>query len=78
MSVSGGGVLKSSKHQKEAQAFLKWVTGKDGQTVLKDGASFEYAVNGDANPKLVPLADLDAPKLDSKKVVELMTAAGLR
>jgi iron(III) transport system substrate-binding protein len=46
--------------------------------VLKDGASFEYAVNGDANPKLVPLADLDAPKLDSKKVVELMTAAGLR
>ncbi|RUW72282.1 iron ABC transporter substrate-binding protein, partial [Mesorhizobium sp. M2A.F.Ca.ET.067.02.1.1] len=28
VSVSGGGVLASSKHQKEAQAFLKWVTGK--------------------------------------------------
>lgn len=82
VSVSGGGVLKSSKHQKEAQAFLKWVTGKGGQTVLKDGDSFEYAISGDANARLVPLADLNAPKveaskLDSKKVVELMTAAGL-
>ena len=82
VSVSGGGILKSSKHPKEAQAFLKWVAGKGGQTVLKDGDSFEYAINGDANAKLVPLADLHAPKveastLDSKKVVELMTAAGL-
>ncbi len=82
VSVSGGGILKSSKHPKEAQAFLKWVAGKGGQAVLRDGDSFEYAINGDANPKLVPLADLHAPKveastLDSKKVVELMTAAGL-
>ncbi|RWC87983.1 MAG: iron ABC transporter substrate-binding protein [Mesorhizobium sp.] len=84
MSVSGGGVLASSKHQKEAQAFLKWVTGKGGQDVLKNGTSFEYAVGKDAqsNPKLVPLADLQAPKVDattlnSKKVTDLMTAAGL-
>ena len=82
--ISGGGVLASSKHQKEAQAFLKWVTGKGGQEVLKNGTSFEYAVgNGaDSNPKLVPLADLMAPKVDpttlnSKKVTDLMTAAGL-
>ncbi|MBZ9740739.1 iron ABC transporter substrate-binding protein [Mesorhizobium sp. CO1-1-4] len=84
VSVSGGGVLASSKHQKEAQAFLKWVTAKGGQDVLKDGTSFEYAVGKDAqsNPKLVPLADLQAPKVDaatlnSKKVTDLMTAAGL-
>jgi len=82
VSVSGGGILKSSKHQKEAQAFLKWITGKAGQAVLKDGDSFEYSIAGDSNPKLVPLKDLNAPKveastLDSKKVVELMTAAGL-
>ncbi|MGO4438399.1 iron ABC transporter substrate-binding protein [Rhizobium sp. RAF56] len=84
VSVSGGGVLASSQHQKEAQAFLKWVTDKGGQAVLRDGNSFEYAVGKGAqsNPKLVPLADLDAPKvapanLDSKKVTELMTAAGL-
>ena len=84
VSVSGGGVLASSKHQKEAQAFLKWVTGKGGQDVLKNGNSFEYAVGkgAESNPKLVPLADLQAPKVDattlnSKKVTDLMTAAGL-
>lgn len=84
VSLSGGGVLASSKHQEEAQAFLKWITGKDGQAILKDGKSFEYAVGKDAesNPKLVPLAQLDAPAIDvsrlnSKKAVELMTQAGL-
>lgn len=82
LSVSGGGVLKSSKHQKEAQEFLKFVTGKGGQEILKNGTSFEYAINGDSNAKLVPIKDLQAPKvdaskLDSKKVVELMTTAGL-
>ncbi|MCA0047286.1 iron ABC transporter substrate-binding protein [Mesorhizobium sp. B283B1A] len=84
VSVSGGGVLASSKHPKEAQAFLKWVTGKGGQDVLKNGTSFEYAVGkgAESNPKLVPLVDLQAPKVDaatlnSKKVTDLMTAAGL-
>jgi len=84
VSISGGGVLASSKHPEQAQAFLKWITGKDGQAILESGNSFEYAVGQGAqsNPKLVPLAQLDAPKvdaskLDSKKAVELMTQAGL-
>ncbi|MGF9691389.1 MULTISPECIES: iron ABC transporter substrate-binding protein [unclassified Rhizobium] len=82
VSISGGGVLKATQHMKEAQAFLKFIAGKGGQDILKNGTSFEYAVNGGSNPKLVPLEDLDAPKVDasqlnSKKVVELMTAAGL-
>ncbi len=84
VSISGGGVLASSKHQDEAQAFLRWVTGKDGQAILRTGNSFEYAVGvGDAsNPQLDPLADLDAPKVDASKldyreVTELMTQAGL-
>jgi iron(III) transport system substrate-binding protein len=84
VSVSGGGVLASSKRPKEAQAFLKWVTGKGGQDVLKTGNSFEYAVGkgAESNPALVPLADLQAPKVDattlnSRKVTDLMTAAGL-
>ena len=84
ISISGGGVLASSKHPAEAQAFVKWITGKGGQEILKTGTSFEYAVStgAESNPKLVPLKDLDAPKvepskLDSKKVTELMTAAGL-
>lgn len=84
VSVSGAGVLASSKHAKEAQAFVKWLAGKGGQEILKTGTSFEYAVgNGaESNTKLVPLADLQAPKIDpqklnSKKVTDLMTAAGL-
>ncbi|MVW86321.1 iron ABC transporter substrate-binding protein [Pseudomonas sp. PB101] len=84
VSISGGGVLASSKHNEQAQAFLKYITGKDGQAILKNGKSFEYAVGkgAESNPKLVPLNQLDAPtvdasKLDSKKAVELMTQAGL-
>jgi iron(III) transport system substrate-binding protein len=84
VSISGGGILASSQHQKDAQAFLKWVTGKGGQTVLRDGDSFEYAVGNGAqsNPKLAPLSELQAPKvepskLNSKKVTDLMTAAGI-
>ncbi len=84
VSVSGGGVLASSQHKPQAQAFLQWITGKGGQDVLRTGNSFEYAVGVGAasNAKLVPLADLEAPKVDaarlnSRKVTELMTQAGL-
>lgn len=84
LSTSGAGVLESSKHKKQAEAFVKWMSGRKGQAVLREGDSFEYAIgNGEAsNPKLEPISKLDAPKvepsqLDSKKVTELMTAAGL-
>jgi iron(III) transport system substrate-binding protein len=84
LSISGGGVLASSKRPSQAQAFLKWIVGPMGQNVLKTGSSYEYAVGvgAQSNPKLVPLADLHAPKvepsrLSSKKVTDLMIAAGL-
>ena len=84
VSVSGGGVLKSSKNAAAAQAFLKFITGKKGQEVLQKGTSFEYAVGSGvpANEKLVPLPELQAPKVDpaklnSAKVTDLMTKAGL-
>ncbi len=85
VSVSGGGVLASSSHQQQAQEFLKFITGKKGQEILQTGTSFEYPVGSDvaANPPaLVPLAELQAPAvdpstLDSAKVTQLMTDAGL-
>ncbi len=84
VSISGGGVLASSKHQPEAQAFVRWVSGKGGQQILKSGDSYEYAVGVGAasNSRLVPLVDLQAPKLDpgklnSKKVTDMMIKAGL-
>ncbi|MET4613247.1 iron(III) transport system substrate-binding protein [Rhodococcus sp. PvR044] len=84
VSVSGGGVLESSNKAVAAQQFLRFVTGKAGQEILQKGDSFEYAVgsNVPSNPALVPLADLQAPtvdpsKLNSQKVTQLMTEAGL-
>ena len=84
VSISGGGVLASSKQKDKAIAFVKWIAGKGGQDILRTGDSYEYAVGKGAasNPALVPLADLQAPtidpaKLNSKKVTDLMTQAGL-
>lgn len=84
VSISGGGVLASSQHKENAQKFLKWLTGKGGQAILRDGDSFEYAVgSGEAsNPALPALSGLQYPKVDpatlnSAKVTDLMTAAGL-
>ena len=80
LSLSGGGVLKSSKKQQQAQQFLRFITGKAGQEVLQKGTSFEYPVASDvpANPALVPLRDLQPPAinpsdLEAQKVSDLMT-----
>ncbi|MGI2031669.1 iron ABC transporter substrate-binding protein [Rhizobium panacihumi] len=84
VSISGGGILKSSKHKEQAQAFLEWLTGESGQRVLREGTSFEYAVGKGAasNKALVPLDELDAPKvepstLNNAQVTDLMTEAGI-
>jgi iron(III) transport system substrate-binding protein len=84
VSLSGAGVLASSKHARAAQQFLKFVTGKAGQQILQTGTSFEYPVGSGvaANPALKPLAELDAPSIDEAKlngpqVVEMMTKAGI-
>ena len=84
VSISGAGVLASSKRQAQAQAFVKWVAGKGGQEILRTGDSYEYAVGvgAQSNRNLVPLAELQAPKVEpsrltSKKVTDLMTQAGM-
>ncbi|MGK2932524.1 MAG: extracellular solute-binding protein, partial [Solirubrobacterales bacterium] len=41
VSISGGGVLKSSKRGDEAQQFLAWLVGTEGQSILGEGYSFE-------------------------------------
>ncbi len=57
---SGAGVLKSSTHQAEAQRFIAFLTGKDGQEALARSASFEYplAAGVAANAADTPLAEL--------------------
>ncbi|WP_116952096.1 iron ABC transporter substrate-binding protein [Jiangella endophytica] len=84
VSVSGGGVLASSRNQDEAQQFLAFLTGSTGQEILGTGYSMEYPVAGGvpANPALPPLDTLQAPAVDpsnlnSVEVTDLMTDAGL-
>ena len=71
VSVSGGGVLASSK-QAEGSASLPEMDHRQGRPghPARTGTSFEYAVgNGAAsNPKLEPLAELQAPKVDPSKL----------
>ncbi|GII36084.1 iron ABC transporter substrate-binding protein [Planotetraspora phitsanulokensis] len=84
LSVSGGGVLKSSKHAAEAQRFLAYMTSPEGQKLLADSNALEYTVGTGvpANPKLKPLAELDIPAVDlntlnGPKVIENMQQVGL-
>lgn len=84
VSVSGAGVLKSSENKDAAHQFVDFITSEKGQNMLAEGSDWEYPVGKDVQARegLVPLEELEAPKIDpaklnSEKVVELMTAAGL-
>ncbi|MEO6144548.1 MAG: iron ABC transporter substrate-binding protein [Dermatophilaceae bacterium] len=84
LSISGAGVIKSSKHQAEAQQLVKYLNGAAGQKVLADSKALEYPIgNGAAaNKALKPLSELSPPTVDpatlnGPKVVGLMQQAGL-
>ncbi|HEU5144346.1 MAG TPA: iron ABC transporter substrate-binding protein [Dermatophilaceae bacterium] len=84
VSLSGGGVLKSSKRAADAQKFLAFITSPEGQRILTSTDAKEYAVGlGVASdPALPSLDSLEAPKIDpftlnGPKVIELMTKAGI-
>lgn len=84
VSVSGGGVLKNAPHADEAQQFLAFVAGEQGQRILGEGYSFEYPVASGvpAKSELPPLDSLNAPVIDPSElngpqVIDLMTEAGL-
>ena len=84
VSLSGGGVLAGAKKPAEAQQFLAYVTSAEGQRVIVDSGSMEYAVAAGlaSDPALPPLGTLKAPPvdpftLDSGRVTALMTDAGI-
>ncbi|MGA4508370.1 iron ABC transporter substrate-binding protein [Propionibacteriaceae bacterium G1746] len=84
VSLSGGGVLKSSKKPELAQQFLRYITSAPGQQVLTTSGSMEYAVgkSSASDPVLPPLTSLQAPKVDptslnSETVIKMMTDAGI-
>ena len=84
VSLSGGAVLAGAPHADEAQRFLAFITSKTGQEILRD-SSFEYPVASgvQANPDLVPLDELEAPRVDPSglngpEVSKVMTELGLQ
>ncbi|MDQ1618375.1 MAG: iron(III) transport system substrate-binding protein [Actinomycetota bacterium] len=84
LSVSGAGVLKSSKNQAAAQEFVKYLNGEGGQKVLAASKALEYSINSAVppNPALKPITELEPPQielssLNGPKVIELMQQAGL-
>ena len=83
ISVSGAGVLKSSDHAKDAQAFVDYLVSKEGQEVIAKSYALEYTLNPevDLGRGVKPLSELDPPAVDvsdlnGPKVVELMQEAG--
>ncbi len=83
VSVSGAGVLKAGDHQADAQKFVDFLTGKDGQQVIADSYALEYTLNPevDLGRGVKGLADLDPPDVDvsdlnGPEVVTLMQEAG--
>jgi iron(III) transport system substrate-binding protein len=82
VSVSGAGVLASSKKQQLAQKFVAFVASKAGQSIIGKTVLEYPLLNSAANPALKPLSSLDAPvvdpgKLNSAAVSDLMTEVGL-
>jgi iron(III) transport system substrate-binding protein len=84
VSVSGAGVLASSKHPKEAQELVAYLTSADGQRRLAESTALEYAVaNGAASADVLPPLDtLQAPTIDpgslnGPDVIALMQDVGL-
>lgn len=84
LSVSGAGVLATSKNADAAQKFVAFLTSKAGQQILAKSKALEYPIASGVAPNaaLKPIAELEAPTVDpgtlnGPNVVSMMQEAGL-
>lgn len=83
--VSGAAILKSSKHQAEAQKFLAFLTSHSGQQTLAKGDSYEYPLANGVSPAApeTPFGQLQPDPItisqlgDGSTAVSLLKQAGL-
>ncbi|MBO0729852.1 MAG: extracellular solute-binding protein [Acidimicrobiaceae bacterium] len=83
--VSGAGLLKSSKHQADAQKFLAFLVSKQGQQILAHSDSFEYPLTPGVAPApgLQPFAQLQPAPIsvadlgDGSEALQLLQEAQL-
>ena len=83
VSVSGAGILESSDMKDEAEEFMEFLVGEEGQQIIADSYALEYPLNPDIvlEQGVKPFDELEPPvvnvsDLDSEAVVDLMTEAG--
>jgi iron(III) transport system substrate-binding protein len=92
LDVSGAAVLKSSRHQADAQKFLAFVVGKQAQEIIAtpgngadESLSFEYPIASGVTTRTgeTPFSQLDPYPItigqlgDGSTAIRLMTEAGL-
>ncbi len=77
--VSAAGVLKSSSHQADAQKFLAFLVGKQGQEIIAHSDSFEYPIGSGvttAQPE-TPFGKLQPNPITIEKLGDGSTALAL-
>jgi iron(III) transport system substrate-binding protein len=79
LDVSGAAVLKSSKHQAEAQKFLAFLVSPQGQAILAHSDSYEYPVRtgAAASSELPPLDQLHPNSLSIAQLGDGAAAVAL-
>ncbi len=84
VSVSGAGVLASSDKETNAQKFVDFLAGVEGQQAIADSYALEYPLNPEVSldPSVKPFSELEPPRIDvaslnSESVTELMQEEGL-
>ncbi|HEX5494069.1 MAG TPA: extracellular solute-binding protein [Mycobacteriales bacterium] len=78
--ASGAGVLKSSKHQREAQKFLAWLVSADGGQKLiasDQNAQFPVTPGVTSTIGLPPLSTLHPPTVDQSVFADVSQAKDL-
>ena len=83
VSVSGAGVLKSSKEQANAQKFVAYLSSVEGQREMAKSYALEYPLNPEValGQGVKPFSELDPPIVDvsalnGPKVIAMMQDAG--
>jgi iron(III) transport system substrate-binding protein len=73
--VAGAGVLRSSKHQADAQKFLAFLVSPAAQKIIASDESYEYPLGSGVKTKK-PLIPFGTLKPDPISVAQLGTGAG--
>ncbi len=83
VSVSGAGILESTDMKDEAEEFMEFLVGEEGQQIIADSYALEYPLNPDITLEqgVKPFSELEPPAvnvsdLDAEAVVDLMTEVG--